>query len=66
MKAHDFNLKVDEYIRNVIESYQGGLTCRNSSYKKNEELGKCPKCGALYLNGKYGPYCSGKCGFIGT
>ena len=65
MKAHDFNLKVDEYIRNVIESYQGGLTCRTkSSYKKNEELGKCPKCGALYLNGKYGPYCSGKCGFI--
>ena len=26
-------------------------------------IGVCPKCGAEYANGKYGPYCKGKCGF---
>lgn len=25
-------------------------------------LGKCPKCGADVVGGKYGPYCSNKCG----
>lgn len=27
-----------------------------------EELGKCPKCGASISKGKFGAYCSGKCG----
>lgn len=27
-----------------------------------DELGKCPKCGAAVLKGKFGAYCSGKCG----
>ena len=26
-------------------------------------LGVCPRCGSNILTGKYGPYCSGKCGF---
>lgn len=25
-------------------------------------LGKCPKCGADIVKGKFGPYCAGKCG----
>ena len=33
---------------------------RNSS--NAEELGKCPKCGASIVKGKFGAYCSGKCG----
>lgn len=28
-----------------------------------EVLGKCPKCGALFLKGQYGPYCADRCGF---
>ena len=27
-----------------------------------EELGKCPKCGASISKGKFGAYCTGKCG----
>ena len=27
-----------------------------------EVLGKCPKCGADVVNGKFGVYCTGKCG----
>lgn len=26
------------------------------------ELGKCPKCGGSIVSGKFGPYCSSKCG----
>ena len=25
-------------------------------------LGKCPHCGADVVDGKYGPYCTGRCG----
>nr|WP_297704111.1 DUF3945 domain-containing protein [uncultured Butyrivibrio sp.] len=28
----------------------------------SEVLGKCPKCGADVVGGKYGPYCTGRCG----
>ena len=27
-------------------------------------LGKCPRCGAIVKPGKYGAYCSGKCGMM--
>ena len=27
-----------------------------------EVLGKCPKCGADVVKGKFGAYCTGKCG----
>lgn len=30
----------------------------------NENLGKCPKCGAEVKAGLYGAYCSGKCGMM--
>lgn len=29
-----------------------------------EVVGKCPKCGSDFINGKFGPYCSEKCGFM--
>lgn len=28
----------------------------------NEPVGKCPKCGAEVVKGKFGYYCKGKCG----
>ena len=28
-----------------------------------EVLGKCPKCGREVVTGKYGAFCSGRCGF---
>ena len=27
-----------------------------------ESIGKCPKCGSAISKGKFGPYCTGKCG----
>ena len=33
-------------------------TCKGGQ----EVLGKCPKCGADVVKGKFGAYCTGKCG----
>ena len=30
--------------------------------RTQEALGKCPKCGADVVKGKFGAYCTGKCG----
>ena len=30
--------------------------------RTQEVLGKCPKCGADVVKGKFGAYCTGKCG----
>lgn len=31
-------------------------------FGSSDALGKCPKCGGDVLKGKFGPYCSEKCG----
>ena len=45
---------VDELKRKPMES---------AAKEGTEVIGKCPKCGADFVSGKFGPYCSGKCGF---
>lgn len=45
---------VDELKRKPMES---------AAKEGAEVIGKCPKCGADFVSGKFGPYCSGKCGF---
>lgn len=47
--------EVDELKRKEMESVSGA-----------EVVGKCPKCGGDFVNGKFGPYCSEKCGFVFT
>lgn len=34
-----------------------------TEYQVGKILGTCPKCGKNFVTGKYGAYCSGKCGF---
>lgn len=34
-----------------------------TEYPCGKVLGTCPKCGKDFITGKYGAYCSGKCGF---
>lgn len=48
-------------VKNIFENNTdkiGGGTSASS----NGVIGKCPKCGAEVKNGKFGFYCSGKCG----
>ena len=49
------SLIMKEIVGNVIDAFEqnkGG----------QEVLGKCPKCGADVVKGKFGAYCTGKCG----
>lgn len=39
-----------------------GIEVEKLSKSGGESLGKCPHCGADVLKGKFGAYCSGKCG----
>lgn len=50
------------YIGGLVADY--GTVDENSSFKQNEPetLGSCPNCGNDIKKGKYGCYCTGKCG----
>ncbi len=55
---------MDTIKNHVIELCQTyGQNDDSVSFRKEaESLGKCPKCGNDVKNGKYGFYCTGKCG----
>lgn len=58
----DFMKGIEEYITEVIRTYPKN---KEVHFEKNSNkvLGKCPRCGADYIIGKFGAYCSKKCGF---
>lgn len=55
-------LKECQDITNDIKN-RDIIKMRTQAYQ-TESLGKCPSCGKDVLVGKYGAYCSGKCGMI--
>ena len=36
----------------------------NAGGRESETVGKCPKCGKGVAVGKYGAYCTGRCGMV--
>lgn len=56
--------EISGYIGGLIASY--GSVAENSSFqtKAAAELGKCPNCGKEVKKGKFGFYCTGKCGMF--
>lgn len=61
-KAEVFLEEICGYIGGLVADY--GSVDENSSFKRNEAetLRKCPNCGNDIKKGKYGYYCTGKCG----
>lgn len=52
------NAEIEEVFKNAK-----GITVAHASHRlDNELLGKCPNCGADVYLGKFGAYCSAKCG----
>lgn len=61
----------DEFMSQIAESVRK-LVLENQSVPAGNEglfgsgnaevLGKCPHCGKDVVNGRFGPYCTGKCG----
>lgn len=61
-RASDFISGIEDYIRTLVSTY--GSVSDSAVFRKPERVavGKCPKCGADVKTGKYGVYCTGKCG----
>lgn len=50
-------------MKDTVESMKAADVAKLSAGAGGSSvLGKCPKCGADIVSGKFGPYCSGKCG----
>lgn len=61
--ADDFMCGITDMVSDLVSSYSS-VTEENKGMfqKEREEFGKCPKCGKSVVKGKFGPYCTGKCG----
>ena len=50
-----------ETMKNNVKHIEHKDTAKQVA-NSNDVLGKCPKCGSNVMSGKYGAYCTGKCG----
>ena len=62
LSSESFMDDIEEFTRTLISSFtpEKGVSLGNRSGA--ECLGQCPKCQADVLSGKYGAYCTRKCG----
>ncbi len=52
---------INNFVRKLCEDYSS--SAENAAFKRSDEpIGKCPKCGGEVKKGKYGFYCTNKCG----
>lgn len=59
--ADSFMHEINDFVTNLVEKY-GSLDDSVSFGKNKPSIGNCPKCGKPIIKGKYGWYCSGRCG----
>ncbi|MBQ7587488.1 MAG: DNA topoisomerase 3 [Lachnospiraceae bacterium] len=53
---------IKNMITELVKTYHEVGEENRNMFGSNNVLGKCPKCGGDVINGKFGPYCSEKCG----
>ena len=53
---------IQQFIAEMCSKYGSVDMSVSLSDGSNEPIGKCPKCGADVVKGKFGFYCKGKCG----
>lgn len=57
----DFLLEIYNFISDICQKYSSVV--KEAAFNKDsKEYGKCPKCGKDIQKGKFGFYCTGKCG----
>ena len=49
-------------ITDLVKTYDKVREENRIMFGSSDALGKCPKCGGDIISGKFGPYCSEKCG----
>lgn len=60
-RKDDFMNNIVSFVKEICQKYSSAdesVSFRNQT----EAIGKCPKCGNDVKKGKYGYYCTGKCG----
>ncbi len=62
MKAEDFMKGIREMITALIKQYNSISEEEKKMFGSEKAIGKCPKCGGDVLTGKFGAYCTEKCG----
>ncbi len=57
---------IELMVSELVAKYKDvGATAIDNPFSKDQEsLGECPKCKNAVVKGKFGPYCSGKCGMV--
>lgn len=65
----DFLVGIEEMVKSLVQTYQKADEDHKNIFStpnesERETLGSCPHCGKPVYNGKYGAYCSGKCGMM--
>ncbi len=58
----DFMEGIEEMVRSLVKTYHAVGEEQKQMFQSADSLGSCPKCGKDVVKGKYGPYCTGKCG----
>ena len=58
--ADSFMSEIEGFVRDICGKY--GAVDDSVSFGGADSIGNCPKCGQPVVKGKYGYYCSGKCG----
>lgn len=55
---------IEDMVRDMVQKYHAVSDEQKTMFApgESEALGKCPKCGADVVKGKFGSYCKGKCG----
>lgn len=61
--ADEFMDSIEALVQELVETYHSvSEESKKMFAPAHEAMGKCPKCGKDVLKGKYGAYCTGKCG----
>ena len=64
--AEQFMSEIETMVSDLVKTYHSVSDEQKAMFgagkRTQEVLGKCPKCGADVVKGKFGAYCTGKCG----
>ena len=62
MNAGDFMAGIRKMVTDLINTYSSISEEEKKMFGSENAIGRCPNCGGDILIGKYGAYCSEKCG----
>ena len=62
MSADAFMKGIRDMVTDLVKTYSSVSEEEKKMFGSEKAIGKCPKCGGDVLTGKYGAYCTEKCG----